>query len=90
MKMFSQYIQGIAILFMVMAAFLTLVTLFRYKIILIKLVCLEVLVNLFICFIGIWVLKIHFSFLLDVCIALSLIMFLSTTAYCQFLMKEDR
>lgn len=71
-----------------MAILFALLTTWRTKELLIKLVALEVLVNLFICGIGIWALYIHFPLLLDICIALSLIMFLSTAAYCQFLMTR--
>lgn len=71
-----------------LAFIITLITVSRFKEILIKLVALEVLVNLFICGIGIWTLHIKLSLLLDICIALSLIMFLSTVACCQFLLKR--
>jgi multisubunit Na+/H+ antiporter MnhF subunit len=60
----------------------------RFKSIFIKLVALECLVNLFICGVGIWTLHIHFPLLLDICIALSLITFLSTAAYCQYISTQ--
>lgn len=72
-----------------LAALLALLTCWRSKPILIKLVALEVLVNLFICGVAVWALQIHFPLLLDICIALSLIMFLSTVAYCQFLTQKE-
>ncbi len=88
MKVLNDVIQFIAIGFLVLAFLFALLATWRFKKILIKLVALEVMVNLFISAIGIWVLFIHFFYLLDICIALSLIMFLSTAAYCQFLFRR--
>lgn len=78
-----------AVIFLVMAATIALWVAYRSENILIKLVALEVMVNLFICGVGIWAVQIRFYFLIDICIALSLIMFLSTIAYCQFLLKQE-
>ncbi|MEM9242489.1 MAG: monovalent cation/H+ antiporter complex subunit F [Pseudomonadota bacterium] len=86
--MINNILQVSAILCVLMAVLLTLLAVWRFADILVKLVALEVLVNLFICGVGIWALHIHFSALLDICIALSLIMFLSTVAYLQFLVKR--
>lgn len=80
-------IQNIAIVILSFSFLLVLLACWRFETVLTKLVALEVLVNLFICAVCIWALHIHFALLLDICIALSLIMFLSTVAYCQFLMR---
>lgn len=72
-----------------LAVLLTLWTTMRSASIWVKLVALEVLVNIFICGVGIWAVTRHFPVLLDICIALSLIMFLSTVAYCQFLSNRS-
>lgn len=72
-----------------LAVLLTLWTTVRSASIWVKLVALEVLVNIFICGVGIWAVTRDFPALLDICIALSLIMFLSTVAYCQFLSNRS-
>ena len=72
-----------------LAVLLTLWTTMRSASIWVKLVALEVLDNIFICGVGIWAVILHFPVLLDICIALSLIMFLSTAAYCQFLSNRS-
>jgi multisubunit Na+/H+ antiporter MnhF subunit len=73
---------------LIMATGFTLLAIWRCSNIFIKLVALEVMVNLFICGVGLWAYHIHFPPLLDICIALSLIMFLTTVAYCQLLYKR--
>lgn len=88
MQMLNQLIQSMTVLFLALAFIVTLFCCWRFEKLLIKLVSLEVLVNLFVCGVGFWALHIDFASLLDVCIALSLIMFLSTVAYCQFLMQR--
>lgn len=85
METANQIILYIAILFLILAFLFAMSAALFFKKILLKLVALEVMVNLFISGIGVWILFIHFPFLLDVSIALSLIMFLSTAAYCQFI-----
>lgn len=86
MQMINSILYFLTILCLLTAILLALVVVWRSGEILIKLVAVEVLVNLLICGIGVWTLHIHFSVLLDICIALSLIMFLSTVAYLQFLL----
>ena len=56
----------------------------------VRLVSLEVLANLLISLIALWALVIHAETLLDICLALALIMFLSTVAYCQYLSRKHQ
>lgn len=56
----------------------------------VRLVSLEVLANLLISLIALWALAIHAETLLDICLALALIMFLSTVAYCQYLSRRHQ
>ena len=56
----------------------------------VRLVALEVLANLLISLIAVWALLIHADVLLDICLVLALIMFLSTVAYCQYLSRTHR
>lgn len=88
MQILNAWIELIAMTLIGLAILFGLLACWRCKSILIKLVALEVLVNLFICCVSIWAARIHFVSLLDICIALSLIMFLGTVAYCQFLMRQ--
>lgn len=87
-KMFNEIFYFLSVGCLSLAFIFSLLACWQSKEVLIKLVSLEVLVNLFICGVGVCALHIDFSLLLDICIALSLTMFLSTVAYCQFLMKR--
>lgn len=84
----SQVILYVAITCLIAAFAIALFATWRFSHVLIKLVALEVLVNLFIAAVGLWALRLHFSYFLDICIALSLLMFLSTVAYCQFIVRQ--
>jgi multicomponent Na+:H+ antiporter subunit F len=83
-------LQIISIGFLLLAIVLIAIVIFRDKSIFVKLLVLEVLVNVFICGVAIYALIISFALLLDICIALSLIAFLSTAAYCQYIAKQRR
>lgn len=76
--------------FLILAIILIAIVILRDKDIFVKLLVLEVLVNLFICGVAIYALIISFALLLDICLALSLIAFLSTAAYCQYISKQRR
>jgi len=88
MQTLNNIINYLAIGLLLLSFLLTLISSWRFKNIFIKLISLEVLVNVFICGVGVWAVHIDFPVLLDICIALSLIMFLSAVAYCQFLMNR--
>ncbi|WP_440682546.1 monovalent cation/H+ antiporter complex subunit F [Cysteiniphilum halobium] len=88
MQLLNNILITLSVVFLAIALFVVLASLLKHRCILIKLVCLEMLVNLFICWVGLWALKVDFYLLLDICIALSLVMFLSTVAYCQLLTKR--
>ena len=88
MSELNHLLQILSVVILLFSLFLVLVTLVRYRPILVKLVALEVMVNLFIGAIGLWALHVRQSLMLDICIPLALIMFLATVAYCQFLIKR--
>ncbi len=58
------------------------------KDLLIKLVCIELLVNALLASIALWAIKTGAYLLIDVCLALALVMFLSTIAYCQYYLSQ--
>lgn len=78
-------LQGAAIFLLVLAVVLLLIALLRSCSVFVKFLVLEVMANIFICGIALYALAISFPVLLDICLALSLIAFLSTAAYCQFI-----
>lgn len=77
-----------SVVLMLVSVFFTLLTLFRYRKPTIYLISLEVLANLFISGICLWALYLKQVLFLDLCLAISLIMFLSTAAYCQYLIDQ--
>lgn len=87
MKIINETLNILSIIFLIASFLLALISCWRFEDVLTKLVSLEVLANIFICGIGMWAVYTKFSMLLDICIALSLIIFLSTVAYCQFLLN---
>ncbi|WP_440615543.1 monovalent cation/H+ antiporter complex subunit F [Cysteiniphilum sp. 6C5] len=88
MQLLINTLNAISVIFLAIAFILVLATVLKDRCVFVKLICLEMLVNLFIGGVGLWALKIDFYLLLDICIALSLIMFLSTVAYCQLLTNK--
>lgn len=89
MMLFNHILFYASIVFLAVAALLALWSLCKTRYFLVRLLILELLVNVFIAAIAIWSLKMQFLHLIDICIALTLMMFLSTVAYCQFFAERQ-
>jgi multicomponent Na+:H+ antiporter subunit F len=90
MLMLEAGLLALAISLLILALIFVLVSIVRFSDILVKLVALEVLVNLLIGAIAIWAWQKQQVILLDVCIALTLVMFLATVAYAQYILVKRR
>lgn len=84
----ADIILQLAIVILILSITITLYALARYKSIYIKLVTMEVLSNTFISGIAFWSLISNERVFIDICIPLSLMIYLGTVGYCQFLSKE--
>lgn len=71
------------------AMVLALLSMLREATTLTRLVAIEVVVNTLIGIIALWAMHLKLLFVLDIAIVLALIMFLSTVAYCQYLMGRE-
>lgn len=85
----SEWITYCAIALLLIAGIISITSLIRFKSILIKLVIIEVLTNLLTAGIALWALIYKKSIFIDICLPLSLIMFLGVVAYYQYLLGKD-
>lgn len=77
-----------AVFLILLAGLLMIISLIRFSSVLTKLVVLEVLTNLLLAGICLWALNVHQPVFIDICIPLSLVMFLGVVAYFQFLSRR--
>lgn len=89
MEAVSHIVQGVAVTLMGFSLLLTLFSLLYFQQFIIKLVCLEVLANILITAMSLWSLLIGQPLIIDICLAIALIMFVSTLAYCRFITSEE-
>lgn len=86
----TEWIIFFAIILILLAGIISLVSLVRFPSILIKLVVMEVLTNLLMAIIALWALIFKQPVFIDACLALALIMFLGVVAYYQFLLGKQQ
>jgi len=84
----NHLLNAISIFFIFLTGLLTIISLIRFSSILIKLVVLEILTNLMIAAICLWALTTRQPIFIDICIPLSLVMFLGVVAFYQFLLNR--
>ncbi len=84
----ASIILQISLIILILSIVIILFSLARFKSIYIKMVAMEVLSNTFISGIAFWSLISGEQVFIDICIPLSLMIYLSTVGYCQFLSKE--
>lgn len=90
MSQISNSILVLAGVILLLAIVLALLSMLRKASILSRLVAIEVVVNTLIGIIVLWAVHLQLFFIIDICIVLALIMFLSTVAYCQYLMGRGK
>lgn len=82
------YMKIISILLLTTAFLFNLVILVKEKAIASKLICLEIVSNTTIVAVSLLALYRQQPIMMDVCIAIALVMFLSNVAYCQYLIGQ--
>lgn len=90
MHEFSLIISYTAVASLLIALFISLFSLIHFRSILAKLVVIEILINIVTSGLALWSLLNHQAVFLDICVALVLVMFLSTVAYCQFILPRGK
>lgn len=83
-------VKYMAIACLLIALMICLYSLIRFRSILVKLVVIEVIINIVTSGLALWSLLNHQAVFLDICVALVLVMFLSTVAYCQFILPRGK
>ena len=84
MEEINTIVRIIAVIALLAAMFIVIAAIFRFESTMSKLIVLEVAANLMVMILGLWTLHVSKVLLLDICLGLTLIVFLTTVAYCRF------
>jgi multicomponent Na+:H+ antiporter subunit F len=89
MDLVSHIIAEVAVGLIGLSVVLTLFSLLYFRPLIIKLICLEVLANILITAMSLWSLLLAQPLIIDISLAIALIMFVSTLAYCRFITSRE-
>ena len=90
MLIINEIFNLISIALVTIAFLLCLLVILKQKSVFVKIITLEVMGNILLAAIAIWAYWHQSVYFLDICLAIALIMFVSTVAYCQFISTKDK